>query len=66
MQCRSHVVTKNTTSVSGEVVYFSSSSRTGGIKLKGIKNHKNELRTSDNNEVATEFAICQAIQKSLK
>lgn len=53
-------------SVSGKDVYFSSSSRTGGITLKGIKIYNNELRTTSDNKAASEFAICQAIQISLK
>jgi len=52
-------------SVSGKDVYFSSSSQTGGMKLKGIKNYNNELRVSDN-KPASEFSLCQAIQKSFK
>lgn len=53
-------------SVSRKDVYFSSSSRTGGTTLKGIMNYNNELRTTDNNKPASEFSICQAIQKSLR
>jgi len=52
-------------SASGKDVYFSSSAKTGGTSLKGIKNHNNELRTTSDNKAATEFAICQAIKKSL-
>lgn len=51
-------------SVSGENVYFSSSSRTGGTSLKGIKCVNNQLRTSSNNKAATDFQIAQAIGKS--
>lgn len=52
-------------SVSGKDVYFSSSSKTGGITLKGIKNIDNQLRATSNNKPVNDFAICQAIQKSL-
>jgi len=52
-------------SVSGKDVYFSSSSKTGGLTLRGIKNYNNELRTSIDNKPVNEFAICQAIRGSL-
>lgn len=53
-------------SVSGKDVYFSSSSRTGGTSLKGIKNYNNELRTTSDSKPASQFVICQAIQQSLR
>lgn len=53
-------------SVSGKDVYFSSSSKTGGLTLRGIKNYNNELRTSLDNKPVNEFSICQAIRNSLK
>jgi len=52
-------------SVSGQDVYFNSSSKTGGFTLKGIKNYNNELRTISDNKPASDFALCQAIKKSL-
>lgn len=51
-------------SVSGKDVYFSSSQKTGGASLKGIKNYNNELRTVSDNKPATEFSLCQAIRHS--
>lgn len=53
-------------SVSGKDVYFSSSSKTGGTTLKGIKNINNELRTSIDNKPATDFSLCDAIRNSIK
>ena len=52
-------------SASGKDVYFSSNSKTGGFTLKGIKVYNNELRTISDNKPATDFALCQAIKKSL-
>ena len=53
-------------SVSGKDVYFSSSNKTGGLSLKGIKCVNNQLRTTSNNKSATEFQIAQAVGKSMK
>ena len=53
-------------SVSGKDVYFSRDSKTGGLTLHGIKNYNNELRATSDNKPASTFAICQAIQNSLK
>ncbi len=46
-------------------VYFSSSKKTGGLKLEGIKNVKNNLISNDTDKTATNHQICQAIQRSL-
>ena len=53
-------------SVGGKDVYFSSSSKTGGIKLKGIACINNQLRNTSDNKPATEFQIAQAIGRSMK
>lgn len=53
-------------SVSGKDVYFSGSSKTGGMTLKGIKCINNQLKTSSDNKVATDFQLAQAIGRSLK
>ena len=50
-------------SVSGEDVYFSSSSKTGGTTLKGIRNYNNELRKRSDNKAANEFDMCMLIKK---
>lgn len=52
-------------SVGGKEVYFSSSNKRGGIKLKGITCVNNQLRATSNNKPATEFQIAQAIGQSL-
>jgi hypothetical protein len=52
-------------SVSGKDVYFSSTNRTGGLSLKGIKCHNNQLRTVSDNKPATDFQLGQAIGRSL-
>lgn len=51
---------------SGETVYYSSSSKTGGTTLKGIKFKNNQLINTSTNKEATEFNIAQAIEKSKK
>lgn len=53
-------------SVSGKDVYFSSTSKTGGITLKGIKCINNQLCISEDSKPASDFQIAQAIGKSLK
>ena len=54
-------------SISGEDVYFSSTSKTGGTRLKGIKNYNNILKsTKTNKKVDSDFIICEAISESLK
>ena len=52
-------------SVNGSDVYFSSSAKTGGTTLRGVRNYNNELRTTSDNKAATQFALCQAIKASL-
>ncbi len=39
--------------------------KAGGIKLKGIKNVKNNLISNDTDKAATNYQLCQAIQRSL-
>ena len=53
-------------SVSGKDVYFSSSNKTGGTTLKGIKCINNQLCLSTDSKPATIFQIAQAIGQSLK
>jgi len=53
-------------SVGGKDVYFSSSNKTGGMKLKGIECVNNQLRTTSNSKPATEFQLAQAIARSLR
>ena len=53
-------------SVGGRDVYFSSSSKTGGMKLKGIECVNNQIRNTSDSKAATEFQIAQAIGRSLK
>lgn len=52
-------------SISGKDVYFSSSSKTGGTTLKGIKVYNNEFRKTSDNKFATDFDIAAAINRSL-
>lgn len=52
-------------SYSGRDIYFSSSSKTGGITLKGIKIYNNEMRDI-NGRTISEFDICLAIKNSLR
>lgn len=49
---------------SGKEVYFSSSNRTGGSKLKGIKLYNNELRCTSDNKSPSDVVICQKIKES--
>lgn len=51
---------------SGKDVYFSSSSKTGGLSLKGVKLYNNELRLTSTNKVPTDLQLCVQIQASLK
>jgi len=51
-------------SISGKDVYFSSTKKTGGIGLKGIKCINNQLRNTANKAVS-EFELAQAISRSL-
>lgn len=53
-------------SVGGKDVYFSSSNRTGGLGLKGIKCINNQLVNTSDSKPATDFQIAQAIGRSLK
>jgi hypothetical protein len=50
---------------SGKDVYFSSSSKTGGTTLKGVKLYNNELRLTSTNKPASEAQLAIQIQKSL-
>jgi hypothetical protein len=52
-------------SINAQDVYFSSTSKSGGLSLKGIKNYHNELRNTSNNKAASDFDLCQAIRNSL-
>ncbi len=45
---------------SGETVYYSSSSKTGGTTLKGVKFKNNQLIDSDNNAL-NNFQIAQKL-----
>lgn len=51
-------------SYSGDSLYFSSSNKTGGSTLKGLKFKNNEIVFKSNSKVATEFDIAEAIKKS--
>lgn len=51
-------------SQSGEDVYYSTSNRTGGLTLKGVKFRNNQILKKSNNRPMTEFEIAQAIRAS--
>lgn len=50
---------------SGDAVYFTSLSKTGGFTLKGIKYKDAQIILSSTNKPATQFNICEQIKKSL-
>lgn len=50
----------------GTDLYFSSSNKTGGSSLKGLKFKNNEIIKNSDNKVATEYDIAEAIKKSQK
>ena len=50
---------------SGEDVYFSKSSSTGGFRLKGMKFRSNEIKNTSTGKPAGDFEICQAIRSSI-
>ena len=49
---------------SGEDLYFSSSSSTGGFTLRGMKFKSNEIKNTSTGKPANDFEICQAIRAS--
>lgn len=53
-------------SVDGKTVYFSSSNKTGGLTLKGIKCVNNQLQVTSTGKEASDFQLAQAIKSSLK
>ena len=52
-------------SYSGEDIYFSKSSSTGGFTLKRMKFKHNEIKSTATGKPATDFEICQAIKASM-
>jgi len=51
-------------SASGKDVYYSSSSKTGGTTLKGVKLYNNELRLNETNKEPTDLQLCNQIKVS--
>ena len=51
-------------SYTGKEVYYSSSSKTGGTKIKGVRMHKNEIRMNSTNKPASDVELCQQIKAS--
>lgn len=53
-------------SISGEDVYFSSSNKTGGLTLKGIKHKNNQMIDTSTGKPATNYQLGQALARSMK
>lgn len=53
-------------SYSGKDVYFSSSSRTGGSQLKGVRIYNNELRLNSTNKPISDVDLCARIKECSK
>lgn len=57
--------TKYYISASGKDVFFSSSRKDGGHRMKGVKCINNELKSTADSTLLNDFQIAGAIKKSL-